>query len=494
MESLPGKESASQGLQIRVENPELFLKAIKNGISGEAGSVYMEYPVERVAVDLLSDKDTFSMQVEIDVPFHTIMGERKETILRDFLVFDGYKKVIERNFSDIKERGGVLIVKGKMGTTMVVVKPTGPAEGLQITTGNYQEYSFSEPVQYGTKPNTTPEDLESVIEDLGETANLFIKALYGLANKPMPEEKIILRPPKRKMEDQSFRETVTPRELLGRLQVEKPAVSFEEIGGLKETKREIQGLAFALKNPELYQKWGTRPPKGILLYGEPGTGKTLVAKALASQAEARFFHVQVSDIVSKWYGDSEKIVNEIFNLASESGENTIIFFDEIDAIAGHRDNAHEATQRVISTLLENMDGMASKDNVMVVASTNRMEAIDPAILRAGRFDRWVEVPLPDEDGRRQILSIHMDSAQKIAGRELFRGLNMDDLIAKTSGLSGADIAELIRRALEEKVRREGMGGEIDLITTNDILRELAAYEKVRKQKQQMGFIPSEKRV
>ena len=493
MESLSGKESDSQGLQIRVENPELFLKAIKDGISGEAGSVYMEYPVERVAVDLLSDKDTFNMQVEIEVPFHTITGERRETVMRDFLVFDGYKKVIERNFSDIKERGGVFIVKGKMGTTMAIVKLTTPG-GLQVTTGNYQEYSFSEPVQYGTKPNTTPEDLESVIGDLDVTTNLLIREMYRCADKPMPQEKIVLRPPKRKIEDRSFGKTTTPRELLGRLQVEKPDVSFEEIGGLKETKREIQGLAFALKNPELYQKWGTRPPKGILLHGEPGTGKTLVAKALASQAEARFFHVQVSDIASKWYGDSEQIVNEIFNLASGSGENTIIFFDEIDAIAGHRDNAHEATQRVISTLLENMDGMTSKDNVMVVASTNRIDAIDPAILRAGRFDRWVEVPLPDEDGRKQILSIHMNRAQKIADRELFHGLNMEDLIAKTNGLSGADIAELIRRALEEKVRQEGMGGEIGLITTGDILKELAAYEKKRKQKQQMGFIPPEKRV
>ena len=149
-----------------------------------------------------------------------------------------------------------------------------------------------------------------------------------------------------------------------------------------------------MKNPELYRKWGTKPPKGIILYGDPGTGKTLLAKALASQAEARFFHVEASDVASKWYGESEKMVKDIFRLASRNGDKTIIFFDEIDAIAPPREGAHEATQRVVSTLLENMDGIASHDNVMVVASTNRLESIDPALLRPGRFDRWVEVPLP----------------------------------------------------------------------------------------------------
>lgn len=271
------------------------------------------------------------------------------------------------------------------------------------------------------------------------------------------------------------------------MEIQRPDVKFENIGGQIEAKKEIQGLAFALKNPELYKKWGTNPPKGIILYGPPGTGKTLMAKALASQAKARFFHVEASDIASKWYGESEQIVKSIFDLAGQNGENTIIFFDEIDAIAPQREGAHEATQRVVGTLLENMDGMASRNNVMVVASTNRLNSIEPALLRAGRFDRWVEVPLPDEEGRKQIFNIHMSKAENIAGRSLFSGVNLDAIVPNTEKSSGADIAEIIRRALEEKVRQEGMGQDTGIVTTEDILRVLKNYERVGEMKRTMGF-------
>jgi transitional endoplasmic reticulum ATPase len=280
----------------------------------------------------------------------------------------------------------------------------------------------------------------------------------------------------------------TPDQLLGKIEIEKPDVTFEDIGGQPQAKREIQGLAFALKNPELYKKWGTRPPKGIILYGPPGTGKTLMARALASQADARFFHVETSDIASKWYGESEQIVKSIFELASQNGEKTIIFFDEIDAIAPQREGSHEATHRVVSTLLENMDGMTSRDNVMVVASTNRLDGVEPALLRAGRFDRWVEVPLPDEEGRKQIFNIHMQKVEQVAGRSLFSGVNLDAIIPNTEKSSGADIAEVVRRALEEKVRQEGTGQQVGLVTTEDILRELKNYERIRETKRTMGFV------
>lgn len=165
----------------------------------------------------------------------------------------------------------------------------------------------------------------------------------------------------------------------------------------------------------------------------------------------------------------------------------MIFLDEIDAVAPHREGAHEATHRVISTLLENMDGLASKDNVMVIASTNRIEGIEPALLRAGRFDRWVEAPLPDEEGRRQIFMIHMGKAEKIAERELFSKIDVDTLVLKTDKLSGADIAEVLRRTLEEKVRQEGMGNGVNIVNTEDITKELESYEKVRETKKQLGF-------
>lgn len=305
---------------------------------------------------------------------------------------------------------------------------------------------------------------------------------------------MVLRPPKvganglRGRSEGLFGGIKTPDQLLGKLEIEKPNVTFEDIGGQAQAKREIQGIAFALKNPELYKKWGTKPPKGVILYGHSGTGKTLMAKALASQAEARFFHIEASDIASKWYSESEQIVKSIFELASSTGENTIIFFDEIDAIAPQREGAHEVTHRVVSTLLENMDGMVSQNNVMIVASTNRLESIEPALLRAGRFDKWVEVPLPDEEGRKQIFGIHMRKAQETAGRDLFNNVNLEAIVSKTEKSTGADIVEIIRRVLEEKVRQEGTGSQPGEVTTEDVLREIKNYERVRETKRTMGFI------
>jgi transitional endoplasmic reticulum ATPase len=324
-----------------------------------------------------------------------------------------------------------------------------------------------------------------------QTVEDAVKIVCASFEKSVPDETLILHPPAQEINGKKFSESssqMTPDALKGKIEIEKPNVKFDDIGGQSGAKKEIEGLAFALKNPDLYKKWGTKPPKGIILYGPPGTGKTLIAKALASQADARFFHVEASDIASKWYGESEQIVKSIFELANGTGENTIIFFDEVDAIAPERKGSHEATHRVVSTLLENMDGMASNNNVMVVASTNRLDSIDPALLRAGRFDRWVEVPLPDEEGRKQIFGIHMNKAGEVAGRNLFDNVNLDAIVPKAEKSSGADIAEIIRRTLEEKVRQEGMGMQPGEVTTEDILREMKNYERVKETKRTMGFL------
>jgi AAA+ superfamily predicted ATPase len=250
-----------------------------------------------------------------------------------------------------------------------------------------------------------------------------------------------------------------------------PDTSFDDVGGQEEAKRELQAVCVAVSDPDAYRLWGARPPKGVLLYGPPGTGKTLLARCVAQDANARFIHVRATDITSKWYGEAERRLQQVFDRARKEAP-SVVFFDEIDAIARDRDDSHEATHRVVSTLLENMDGLQESRGVVVIAATNRPEAVDSALTRPGRFDRLVEVPLPDRQGRRAIFGVHMRRAERSAGRTLFdvaadggSGGNdggWDGLLDATEGFSGADIAETVRRALEAKVRSGAREGVITL--------------------------------
>ncbi len=264
-------------------------------------------------------------------------------------------------------------------------------------------------------------------------------------------------------------------------------VRFEAIGGQLQAKSEVVSLSAALKHPERYQRWGTKPPRGICLCGPPGTGKTLLAKALASEAEVPFYPVDASQLISMWYGESEKNLDRTFEAVRKTGG--ILFFDEADSLASSRStpNAHEATKRVVAALCRNMDGFKTTDNVVVFFATNRLEDMDPAVLRPGRTDRIIEVPLPDRSGRKDIFEIHVREAERIAKRQLFRDLDIESLLEKTENYSGADIAEIVRRTLEAKVRDEESGGSQDLVSTNDIFREVVLYERVKKNRQAIGF-------
>jgi hypothetical protein len=240
------------------------------------------------------------------------------------------------------------------------------------------------------------------------------------------------------------------------------ATRFDDVGGQETARAELETICLAVRQPDAFRAWGARPPRGVLLYGPPGTGKTMLARALAHEAGARFLHVRATDLVSKWYGEAERRVQQAFDRA-RSQTPAVIFFDELDAVARDREISHEATHRMVSTFLENMDGLREVDGVIVLAATNRPEAVDDALLRPGRFDRLVEVPLPTREGRRAIFVVHMRRSERKAGRALFAGLDdaaWSALLDATDGFSGADVAETVRRALEAKVRSGATSGEI----------------------------------
>lgn len=232
--------------------------------------------------------------------------------------------------------------------------------------------------------------------------------------------------------------------------VERPNIKWTDIGGMNDVKSEMrEAVELPLHNPEVFAKFGIRPVKGILLVGLPGVGKTMFAKAVATETETNFISIKGPEVLSKWVGESEKMVREIFRKARLAAP-CIIFIDEIDAIAMHRGGGEEGgrvAERVVDTLLTEMDGLQSLKNVIVVAATNRPDILDPALMRAGRFDRVVEIPAPDEMTRLEIFKVHT------ARMPLARGIELTDMAHKTDGYTGADIENLCREAGMEAIRR-----------------------------------------
>ena len=231
--------------------------------------------------------------------------------------------------------------------------------------------------------------------------------------------------------------------------IENPDVKWEEVGGLEDVKRELQeAVEWPMKYPGLYDKLGHNMPRGILLHGPSGTGKTLLAKAVATQSEANFVSVRGPELLSKWVGESERGIREIFKRARQSAP-CVVFFDEIDSIAPIRGAGGETavTERVVSQLLTELDGMENMHGVVVLAATNRADMIDPALLRPGRFDKIIQIPLPDKESRKSILKINAEKIPTVTDENDSQKVDFDKLSEITDGLSGADTASIANTAV-----------------------------------------------
>ena len=238
--------------------------------------------------------------------------------------------------------------------------------------------------------------------------------------------------------------------------VEMPNIGWDDIGGLDDAQDKLkEGVELPLKNPEAFHTLGIRPAKGFLLYGPPGTGKTLLAKAVAKEAEANFISIKSSDLLSKWYGESEQQISRLFSRARQVAP-CVIFIDEIDSLVPARGSGEglgepQVTARVVNTILAEMDGMEDLQSVVVIGATNRPALVDPALLRPGRFDELVYVGTPDEAGREHILKIHT-AKMPLAG-----DVDLADVATKTERFTGADLEDVVRRAGLVALRRHGAG-------------------------------------
>ena len=244
--------------------------------------------------------------------------------------------------------------------------------------------------------------------------------------------------------------------------------TYEDIGGLDDELELVREMVeLPLSRPELFTRLGIDPPKGVLLYGPPGTGKTLIARAVANEVDAHFDTIHGPEIVSKYKGESEERLREAFERASENAP-AIIFLDELDSIAGERDSGGDMENRVVAQLLTLLDGLGSDEEVIVIGATNRADAIDPAIRRGGRFDREIEIGVPGEQGRREILDVHTRDMP------LDESVDLDSLAARLHGFVGADIASLAREAGMVALRRRERAADTD--QTNEELELSVARE------------------
>ncbi len=227
-----------------------------------------------------------------------------------------------------------------------------------------------------------------------------------------------------------------------------PVVTYEDIGGLKgELQRVREMIELPLKHPEVFDRLGIEPPKGVLLHGPPGTGKTLIAKAVANESGANFTSIAGPEVMSKWYGESEARLRQIFEQAEKNAP-SIVFIDELDAVAPKREEVTgEVERRVVATLCTALDGLKTRGKVIVIGATNRVNALDPAIRRPGRFDREIEIGVPDRDGRKEILQIHT------RGMPLAKDINLDHYADITHGFVGADLEALAKESAMSALRR-----------------------------------------
>ncbi len=335
-------------------------------------------------------------------------------------------------------------------------------------------------------------EFQAAFQEYGKLLGEVVDALYHTNGLASPTSKMVIAPPK------NMDSIIKRAEEAGRVQkrmlarsglldpaVEldeiirnkilvdaRPDVTFDQIGGLQSVKQDLQLVVAGLVDPNVYLHRGTIPPRGIILYGPSGTGKTLLAKAVAHHSNAMFYNIELPNVLDSLLGKTEQLIAEVFDYANEHAP-AIIFFDEIDALGAQRDNLNNFYSNIVTILLTKLRGLKKRgDNVIVIAATNRKDRLDESLMSPGRFDWKIEVGLPETaQERRDIFDIHMRAAAKVAnGTFLFdEAFSVDQLARLTRGFSGAEIENVIQDALRQKAKNDYYGVHSGLVTTEDVI-------------------------
>jgi transitional endoplasmic reticulum ATPase len=350
--------------------------------------------------------------------------------------------------ADVKEAKHVTLAPAQKGF-MLHISPNLLKQNLFMRPMKKGDIITTSPVFKTTRRNHGPEDIVSqMLKDAG--FNIDINLGEGVFFPMGTEMKLIVvgTNPGEITQITDMTEVELKPEAVEVEETKLPTVTYEDIGGLGEIVPKIREMIeVPLRRPEVFERLGIEPPKGVLLHGPPGTGKTLIAKAVANESGAHFVSLAGPEIFSKWYGQTEQNLRKVFDNAEKNAP-AIIFIDEIDAIAPKRENVTgEVERRTVSQLLTLMDGLKARGRVIVIAATNRVNSLDPALRRSGRFDREIEIPVPDKKGRKEILQIHTRYMP------LEKDVDLDNLAEVTYGYVGADIAGLAKEAAMHALRR-----------------------------------------
>jgi cell division protease FtsH len=389
-------------------------------------------------------------------------------------------------YNELVKANGGLIAEGKIAEVNVNVKDST----LDVKRTNGESFSTGYP----------PNDEERLISEL-EQSNVTKTIVHGTGSSSILSLLTYILPfvlffgfwifLMNQMQGGGSRVMNFGKSKAKRMSVDAPKITFRDVAGVDEAVQELEEIKEFLENPKKFQALGARIPKGVLLYGPPGTGKTLLARAVAGEAGVPFFSISGSDFVEMFVGVGASRVRDLFEQAKQNSP-CIIFMDEIDAVGRHRGagmgGGHDEREQTLNQLLVEMDGFEMKDNIILIAATNRPDVLDPALLRPGRFDRQVVVDRPDRKGRKQILEVHT------RGKPLGRQIELDTLAGQTPGFTGADLANLINEAalltartgareismkeLEEGIMRVIAGPEKKTRVMSEKERLITAYHEV----------------
>lgn len=272
-------------------------------------------------------------------------------------------------------------------------------------------------------------------------------------------------------------------DLTGRVETRiRTGVSFDDVGGLERPKGLLRGFVNPLTHPERYAEWGIPPPRGVLVYGPPGTGKAMLVRALATAAEAIFYHLKLLNLTSKFGANTGELLQEILRVAVGEGR-AVLLMDQLDALSLDHllppPQAREASARLVAALCEKLDVVEPSARILVVGATSRTDAIDPMLVAPGRLDHLIEVTLPDAAAQQEILDTIRARTERVAGRPLFETVDFRRVLPLMGGMTGADISEILRRALEAKVHRGPDDGPASLVTTEELVEGIDGYKRVR---------------